>query len=151
MTAQQVEIVEVGPRDGLQNEETPLPVPQKIELIERLIGAGARRIEAVSFVNPRRVPQMAGAEEVMAGVPRREDVAYIGLALNRRGLDRALEAGVDEVNVAVPATDGFCRRNQGCSVEEMNDAFADIAAALLFFFASGTVRGFGVTLGLGTI
>ncbi|MFD0802690.1 hydroxymethylglutaryl-CoA lyase [Streptomonospora algeriensis] len=129
MTAQQVEIVEVGPRDGLQNEETPLPVPQKIELIERLIGAGARRIEAVSFVNPRRVPQMAGAEEVMAGVPRREDVAYIGLALNRRGLDRALEAGVDEVNVAVPATDGFCRRNQGCSVEEMNDAFADIAAA----------------------
>ncbi|GAA1777664.1 MULTISPECIES: hydroxymethylglutaryl-CoA lyase [Streptomonospora] len=129
MSGQQVEIVEVGPRDGLQNEETPLPPARKVELIERLLAAGARRIEAVSFVNPRRVPQMAGAEEVMAAVPRREGVSYIGLVLNRRGLDRALEAGVDEVNVAIPATDGFCRRNQGCSVEEMNDAFAGIAAA----------------------
>ncbi|MDT0303431.1 hydroxymethylglutaryl-CoA lyase [Streptomonospora wellingtoniae] len=129
MAAQQVEIVEVGPRDGLQNEETPLSAARRVELIERLLAAGARRVEAVSFVDPRRVPQMAGAEEVMAAVPRREGVSYIGLVLNRRGLDRALEAGVDEVNVAIPATDGFCRRNQGCSVEEMNDAFAGIAAA----------------------
>ncbi|GAB3461253.1 hydroxymethylglutaryl-CoA lyase [Streptomonospora sediminis] len=129
MAPQQVEIVEVGPRDGLQNEQTPLSVAQKVELVERLVGAGARRIEAVSFVNPRRVPQMAGAEEVMARVPRRDGVVYIGLVLNRRGLDRALAAGVDEVNVAIPATDGFCERNQGCSVAEMNDVFAGIAAA----------------------
>ncbi|QBI53996.1 hydroxymethylglutaryl-CoA lyase [Streptomonospora litoralis] len=129
MAAQQVEIVEVGPRDGLQNEQTPLSVAQKVELIERLAAVGARRIEAVSFVNPKRVPQMAGAEEVMAEVPRSDAVSYIGLVLNRRGLDRALEAGVDEVNVAIPATDGFSRRNQGCSVDEMSDAFDDIAAA----------------------
>ncbi|MFW5417467.1 hydroxymethylglutaryl-CoA lyase [Nocardiopsis sp. CNT-189] len=126
-----VEIVEVGPRDGLQNEEKTLTVEEKVELIRRLVAAGLRRIEAVSFVNPRRVPQMAGAEEVMAGVERLPGVSYIGLALNRRGLDRALAAGVDEVNVAVPATDGFCVRNQGCTVEEMMDAFDGIAAACL--------------------
>ncbi|MBX9390239.1 hydroxymethylglutaryl-CoA lyase [Streptomonospora nanhaiensis] len=127
--AERVEIVEVGPRDGLQNEDTPLSVADKVELIRRLVEAGARRIEAVSFVNPRRVPQMAGAEEVMAAVPRTPGVSYIGLVLNRRGLDRALAAGVDEVNVAIPATDEFCRRNQGTTVEEMTAAFADIAAA----------------------
>ncbi|WP_017591279.1 hydroxymethylglutaryl-CoA lyase [Nocardiopsis potens] len=126
-----VEIVEVGPRDGLQNEEKSLTVEEKVELIRRLVAAGLRRIEAVSFVDPRRVPQMAGAEEVMAGVERLPGVSYIGLALNRRGLDRALAAGVDEVNVAVPATDGFCVRNQGCTVEEMMDAFDGIAAACL--------------------
>ncbi|MFC3996607.1 hydroxymethylglutaryl-CoA lyase [Nocardiopsis sediminis] len=124
-----VEIVEVGPRDGLQNEDTPLPVDRKLELIARAVAAGVRRVEAVSFVDPRRVPQMAGAEEVMAGVPRGGGVSYIGLVLNRRGLDRALAAGVDEVNVAIPATDGFCRRNQGCTVEEMLAAFEDIARA----------------------
>ncbi|GAA1099239.1 hydroxymethylglutaryl-CoA lyase [Nocardiopsis composta] len=126
-----VQIVEVGPRDGLQNEEKALAVEDKVELIRRLVAAGLRRIEAVSFVNPRRVPQMAGAEEVMAGVERLPGVSYIGLALNRRGLDRALAAGVDEVNVAVPATDGFCVRNQGCTVAEMMDAFDGIAAACL--------------------
>ncbi|MDA0567428.1 hydroxymethylglutaryl-CoA lyase [Streptomonospora sp. S1-112] len=127
--AERVEIVEVGPRDGLQNEDTPLSVADKVELIRRLVAAGARRIEAVSFVNPRRVPQMAGAEEVMAAVPRTDGVSYIGLVLNRKGLDRALAAGVDEVNVAIPATDEFCRRNQGTTVEEMTAVFADIAAA----------------------
>ncbi|GLU45881.1 hydroxymethylglutaryl-CoA lyase [Nocardiopsis ansamitocini] len=124
-----VEIVEVGPRDGLQNESRVLPVEDKLELIARSVAAGVRRIEAVSFVNPKRVPQMAGAEEVMAGVDRHSGVAYIGLVLNRRGLDRALAAGVDEVNVAIPATDGFCVRNQGCTVQEMLAVFADIAAA----------------------
>ncbi|MDA8369879.1 MAG: hydroxymethylglutaryl-CoA lyase [Nocardiopsaceae bacterium] len=129
MAAEHVEIVEVGPRDGLQNEDRPLSVEEKVELIDRVAAAGARRIEAVSFVNPRRVPQMAGAEEVMAGLDRTFGASYIGLVLNRKGLDRALEAGVDEVNVAVPATDEFCRRNQGCSVAEMLAAYEDIAAA----------------------
>ncbi|WP_067603109.1 hydroxymethylglutaryl-CoA lyase [Nocardiopsis listeri] len=125
-----VEIVEVGPRDGLQNESTVLSVEDRIELIDRAVAAGVRRIEAVSFVNPKRVPQMAGAEEVMAGVRREPGVSFIGLALNRRGLDRALTAGVSEVNVAVPATDGFCVRNQGSTVEEMLHALADMDKAL---------------------
>ncbi len=128
--AEHVEIVEVGPRDGLQNEARTLSVEDRIELIDRAVAAGVRRIEAVSFVNPKRVPQMAGAEEIMAGVERAPEVSHIGLVLNRRGLDRAVAAGVSEVNVAVPATDGFCVRNQGCTVQEMLDALADIDAAL---------------------
>ena len=122
-----VTIVEVGPRDGLQNEDAILAAEDKVELIRRSVDAGIRRIEAVSFVNPKRVPQMADAEAVMAAVPRRADVSYIGLVLNRRGLDRALETEVDEVNVVVPATDTFCVRNQGCTTTEMLDAWDDIA------------------------
>ncbi|MFE1098877.1 hydroxymethylglutaryl-CoA lyase [Nocardiopsis alba] len=125
-----VEIVEVGPRDGLQNESTVLSVEDRIRLIDQAVSAGVRRIEAVSFVNPKRVPQMAGAEEIMAGVDRGAGASFIGLALNRRGLDRALEAGVSEINVAVPATDGFSVRNQGATVDEMLDSLADMDRAL---------------------
>ncbi|MEU0487967.1 hydroxymethylglutaryl-CoA lyase [Nocardiopsis sp. NPDC006139] len=125
-----VEIVEVGPRDGLQNEAKVLSVEDRIAMIDRAADAGLRRIEAVSFVNPKRVPQMAGAEEIMKGVRRAPGVSHIGLVLNRRGLDRALEAAVSEVNVAVPATDGFCVRNQGTTVDGMLDALADIDRAL---------------------
>ncbi|TDE19236.1 hydroxymethylglutaryl-CoA lyase [Actinomadura sp. 6K520] len=114
----EVEVVEVGPRDGLQNEAAILPAADKVRLIERSIAAGLRRIEAVSFVNPRRVPQMADAEAVMERVPRVEGVSYAGLVLNPRGLDRALATGVDEVNVVVVSTDEFSRRNQGCTVDE---------------------------------
>lgn len=121
-------LVEVSPRDGLQNEQTLLSVDEKVELIARSVAAGVRRIEAVSFVNPARVPQMAGAEEVMAQVPRSADVSYIGLVLNRRGLERALTAGVDEVNAVVVATDEFSTRNQGCTVAEGISAWMDIAA-----------------------
>nr|WP_243716390.1 hydroxymethylglutaryl-CoA lyase [Actinomadura darangshiensis] len=121
-------VLEVGPRDGLQNEDRVLPPDDRIAFIARCVDAGVRRIEAVSFVNPKRVPQMAGAEEVMAGVPRRDGVSYSGLVLNRRGLDRALAAGVDEINVAVPASDTFCVRNQGCTTSEMLDAWDGIAA-----------------------
>lgn len=128
--AEHVEVVEVGPRDGLQNEDKTLPVEERIELIDRAAAAGVRRVEAVSFVNPKRVPQMAGAEEIMAGVTRTPGVSHIGLVLNRRGLDRAVAAGVAEVNVAVPATDGFCVRNQGCTVDEMLGVLADIDADL---------------------
>ncbi|GAA12564.1 putative hydroxymethylglutaryl-CoA lyase [Gordonia alkanivorans NBRC 16433] len=121
-----VQLVEVGPRDGLQNEQTLLSVDDKVELISRSVDAGVRRVEAVSFVNPKRVPQMAGAEEVMAQVPRVDGVSYIGLVLNRRGLDRALTAAVDEVNAVVVATEEFSRRNQGCSVDEGIAAAIDV-------------------------
>ncbi|GAA2394111.1 hydroxymethylglutaryl-CoA lyase [Catellatospora methionotrophica] len=109
-----MEIVEVGPRDGLQNEKTLLSTELKVEYITRALAAGVRRIEAVAFAHPARVPQMADAEAVLAAIPRPADVSYIGLVLNRRGLDRALaSAGVDEVNYVLVATDEFSQRNQG--------------------------------------
>jgi hydroxymethylglutaryl-CoA lyase len=123
-----VELIEVAPRDGLQNESAILGTADKVRLIERSVAAGVRRIEAVSFVNPKRVPQMADAEAVMERLPRPDGVSYAGLVLNRRGLDRALAAGVDEVNVVVVATDEFSRRNQDCTVEEGIAAWAAIAA-----------------------
>ncbi len=125
MTA--LEIVEVSPRDGLQNESTLLSTATKVELVTRCLDAGIRRIEAVSFVHPARVPQMADAEAVMAAVPRRSGVSYIGLVLNRRGLDRALAAGVDEVNAVVITTETFSRANQGVGVDEAIAAWVDIA------------------------
>ncbi|HZI96617.1 MAG TPA: hydroxymethylglutaryl-CoA lyase [Actinomycetales bacterium] len=124
-----VEIVEVSPRDGLQNESTLLPTGTKVALIERCLDAGVRRIEAVSFVHPARVPQMADAEAVMAALPRRAGVSYIGLVLNRRGFDRAVAAGVDEVNVVVSATEAFAERNQGSTVDGLVDSWLDIASA----------------------
>ena len=124
-----VEIVEVSPRDGLQNESTLLPTETKVALIERCLDAGVRRIEAVSFVHPGRVPQMADAEAVMTALPRREGVSYIGLVLNRRGFERAVAAGVDEVNVVVSTTDAFAERNQGSTVDGLVDAWLDIAGA----------------------
>jgi len=124
--SRRIEIVEVGPRDGLQNEKTLFEIDQKLEMIRRLELAGARRMEVVSFVNPRRVPQMAGAEEIMAALPHKEGRSRIGLVLNMRGWERCLEAGCDEANVVVCATDGFGIRNQGASVDEQIEALADI-------------------------
>jgi len=121
-----IEIVEVGPRDGLQNEKALLDVDQKLDFIRRLEDAGARRIETVSFVNPKRVPQMAGAEEIMQGLPPSDGRSRIGLVLNARGWDRCVAAGCDEANVVVCATDGFGIRNQGASVREQVAALADI-------------------------
>ena len=112
-----VEIVEVGPRDGLQNEARTLSVGTRVELIERLVAAGVRRLEAVSFVRADRVPQMAGAEEVLAELTPRDDVSLIGLVLNRRGAERAAETVCDELNMVVPVTDEFATRNQGAPVE----------------------------------
>jgi len=123
-----IEIVEVGPRDGLQNEKAVLEVDEKLEFIHRLEAAGARRIETVSFVNARRVPQMAGAEEICAALPRRDGVSRIGLVLNERGWDRCVAAGCDEANVVVCATDGFGVRNQGAGVDEQLAALQAIAA-----------------------
>lgn len=118
MTTGTMQILETAPRDGLQNEKAVLSTADKVELVERAVASGARRIEVTSFVNPARVPQMADADQVMAQVPRHEGVSYAGLVMNRRGLERALAAQVDEVDVVVVATDAFCRRNQGMSTDE---------------------------------
>ncbi len=124
--SRRIEIVEVGPRDGLQNEAAVLDVPEKLAFIKKLEAAGARRIETVSFVNPRRVPQMAGAEEIMQALAPAPAVSRIGLVLNERGWDRCLAAGCDEANVVVCATDGFGIRNQGASTAEQMAALAAI-------------------------
>ncbi|WP_299057359.1 hydroxymethylglutaryl-CoA lyase [uncultured Nocardioides sp.] len=125
-SATRVGIVEMAPRDGLQNEDTVLSTTDKVELVARAVAAGARRIEVTSFVNPARVPQMADADELMAALPRPDGVSYAGLVMNRRGLDRALAGGVDEVDVVVVATDTFCRRNQGVDTAAMCDLAADL-------------------------
>lgn len=128
MATEHVEIIDVAPRDGLQNEATLLSTEQKLELVERLLGAGVQRIEATSFVHPRLVPQMADAEAVMAGVPRDRGATWVGLALNERGLDRAVAAGCDEVSYAVVSTDTFSQRNQGTTTAEGIEAWGRIAA-----------------------
>jgi hydroxymethylglutaryl-CoA lyase len=123
-----VQIVEVSPRDGLQAESVVLPTEVKVELIQRLVGAGARRIEVCSFVNPARVPQMADAEAVLAGLgPPPPDVSYIGLVLNRRGFDRAAEAGLKEINIVAAATDTFAQRNQGTTSDGSLAVFEELA------------------------
>jgi isopropylmalate/homocitrate/citramalate synthase len=121
-------ICDVGPRDGLQNEDKQLDPGTRADLVNRLAAAGLPRIEAVSFVNPARVPQMAGAEEVVAQIDRREGVVYAGLVLNERGYDRLAETGLDEVHVAFAATETFNRRNQNASPEESVEAAAGIVA-----------------------
>jgi (R)-citramalyl-CoA lyase len=117
---------EVGPRDGLQNEQQVVPPETRAELVERLASAGLTRIEAASFVNPERVPQMAGAEDVVAALDRRDGVVYAGLALNERGYERLRETGLDEVSFAVAATESFSQRNAGASVEESLTAAEEI-------------------------
>ena len=113
-----VEIVDVGPRDGLQNEDASLSPEVRAQLCDRLAAAGIPRVEAASFVNPKRVPQMAGAEEVMDGLNRCGSTAYAGLVLNERGYERAVEAGVDEVRYAFPVTETFAKKNQNTTVED---------------------------------
>jgi hydroxymethylglutaryl-CoA lyase len=122
-----IEIVEVGPRDGLQNEKTTLTPEQRVEFIRRLEAAGARRTETVSFVNPARVPQMAGAEEVCAALPADPLRSRIGLVLNMRGWDRAVSTGCDEANVVVCASDAFGVRNQGATTAEQMATLAAVA------------------------
>lgn len=111
-----IEIVEVGPRDGLQNEQVVVSTEDKIAFIEQLEAAGVKRLETVSFVHPGRVPQMADAEAVMAGLKPAPDVTRIGLVLNARGWDRAVETGVDQANVSIAASDGFALKNSGMTV-----------------------------------
>jgi (R)-citramalyl-CoA lyase len=113
-----VTVVEVGPRDGLQNEPDVLSPETRADLVERLVATGIGEIEVASFVDPRRVPQMAGAEQVVAAVSRAEGVVYAGLALNERGYDRLVAAGLDEVRFSFGATESFNQRNQNASVAE---------------------------------
>lgn len=122
-----ISICEVGPRDGLQNEGKLLSVETRVELIDRLSACGLPCIEAVSFVNPQRVPQMAQAEEVLTRIQRRPGTRYAGLVLNERGAERALAAGVDELHFAQAVTETFNRRNQGASVAESAAQFERIA------------------------
>ena len=124
-----VEIVEVGPRDGLQNEPGVMPTATKVEFITRALATGLRRIEVASFVNPKRVPQMADAEAVLAALPRRRDVEYVGLVLNRRGYERAAAAGCTEIGMAVAASNAFNERNQGARLDDSIAQWVEIARA----------------------
>jgi hydroxymethylglutaryl-CoA lyase len=129
MTAEHIEIVEVAPRDGLQSESRVLPTATKVEFIGRLVRAGLVRVEVASFVNPKRVPQMADAEAVLEALAARQTPGrFIGLVLNARGFERAQAAGCGEVGMVVAATESFSQRNQGCSVEDGLAAWLDIAA-----------------------
>jgi hydroxymethylglutaryl-CoA lyase len=127
--AKSVQIVEVGPRDGLQNEPTVLPTATKVEFIRRALSTGIRRIEVASFVNPKRVPQMADAEDILQALGLPDGRWYIGLVLNRRGFERAAAAGCNEIGMAVFASDTFNLRNQGATTAESLAAWSDIAAA----------------------
>jgi hydroxymethylglutaryl-CoA lyase/(R)-citramalyl-CoA lyase len=138
-----VTICDVGPRDGLQNQSVTLAPETRAELVDRLAATGIPRIEAVSFVSPTHVPQMAGAEEVVAAIHRRDGVVYAGLALNERGYDRLRESGLGEVHFAFAASEEFNRRNAGASVEEG-------AAAAERIVARARADGIRATVTLGT-
>jgi len=111
-------LCDVGPRDGLQNEPDVLPPPTRAELVNALAAAGLRRVEAVSFVRSDRVPQMAGAEEVVAAIERRDGTEYSGLVLNEEGHERLRRTALDRVNCTLAATDSFSQRNANATVEE---------------------------------
>lgn len=122
-----ITIVEVSPRDGLQADPADLTTEQKLELVTRLVDAGVTRVEAASFVNPKAVPKMADSDAVMAGVPRRDGVTYSCLAFNQRGVDRAVEAQVDEITGVVVASETFSQKNQRASIAESIERWASIA------------------------
>ncbi|MBX7482410.1 hydroxymethylglutaryl-CoA lyase [Qipengyuania sp. 6D47A] len=129
MYTDHIEMVEVSPRDGLQNERAIVSTWQKLTLIERAIAAGSRRIEVTSFVNPKAVPQMADAEEVCAGLPERDDVTFIGLVMNLRGAERAIATGrIDQLGAVAVSTDRFAMANQGQTSDGSVEACRDIIA-----------------------
>ena len=127
MSGRSITIVEVGPRDGLQSEPEILPTAAKVRFVELAIEAGIRRLEVASFVHPKRVPQMADAEALLDKLPDRDDVSYIGLIMNERGLDRALATRVDEIGMVVVASDTYNRKNQGVGTDESVAAWRAIA------------------------
>ena len=127
MSSKTITLVEVGPRDGLQSEPEILPTGSKVEFINRVIDAGIRRVEVASFVHPKRVPQMADAEALIEQLPDLDDVSYIGLIMNERGLDRALETKIDEIGMVVLSTDSYNRKNQGVDIDESIRVWGDIS------------------------
>lgn len=126
---ERVKLIEVGPRDGLQNETSPVPAAVKIALIDRLSAAGFQNIEATAFVSPRWVPQMADAAEVMAGIARAPGVLYSALVPNLQGFEAALAAGVDEIVIFGAASEAFSQKNINCSIAESVARFAPVASA----------------------
>ncbi len=126
-----VKLVEVGPRDGLQNEATPVPAAVKIELIHRLQDAGLRAIQATAFVSPKWVPQMADNAQVMAGIRRKPGVSYPVLVPNRKGLDAAIAAGCTEVVIFGAATEAFSKKNTNCTIAEGIARFSEVCAEAL--------------------
>lgn len=124
-----VKVVDVGPRDGLQNEKETIPADVKIALVDRLTAAGFPNIEAASFVSPKWVPQMATSTEVMAAITRRPGTIYSALVPNMKGFDAALAAKADEVVIFGAASEAFSQKNINCSIEESIARFADVAAA----------------------
>jgi hydroxymethylglutaryl-CoA lyase len=127
MTSKTIQIVEVGPRDGLQSEPEILSTETKVEFISRAIDAGIKRLEVASFVHPKKVPQMAGAEDLLAALPMPDDVSYVGLIMNERGLDRALTTPIHEIGMVVVSTDSYNERNQGVPTEASIKAWLEIA------------------------
>jgi len=123
-----VQIVEVGPRDGLQSNSEILSTTSKVEFINRAIHSGIRRLEVVSFVSPKKVPQLADAEAVLMELPILDDVSYIGLIMNERGLDRALATSVDEIGMVVVSTDTYNKKNQGVTTSESISEWLKIAS-----------------------
>jgi len=126
---EKLELVEVSPRDGLQNEPDVVSTENKLALIDHILAVGFRRLEAGSFVNPKKVPQMADGDAVFAGLPKRDDATFIALALNLRGVERALAAGAKEINYVFCASDGFSIRNNGGTVEETFRVWPEVATA----------------------
>ena len=127
MSQKKVSIVEVGPRDGLQSEPEVLSTSSKLEFIAKAVDAGITRLEVASFVNPKKVPQMADSEELLAALPVSDAVSYIGLLMNERGLDRALETPVHEIGMVVVATDTYNMRNQGVPTDDSIESWLKIA------------------------
>ncbi len=127
MSAERITLVEVGPRDGLQSEPEILSTDSKLAFINKAIDAGIRRVEVASFVHPKRVPQMADAEALIERLADRDDVSYIGLVMNEKGLDRALETKIGEIGMVVVATDSYNRKNQGVDTDESIRVWGKIA------------------------
>lgn len=141
-----VELIEVSPRDGIQNEATLLGTDTKVELIERAVAAGLRRVEATSFAHPGRVPQMADAEAVLARLGHPTGVTYAALVLNERGYDRALAAGVKEIQMVVTTTDTFAEKNQGSTIDALIEGWQRIAARA---HGDGVLAGVAVSMAFG--
>jgi hydroxymethylglutaryl-CoA lyase len=127
LSGHRISLVEVGPRDGLQSEPEILSTDSKVEFIRRAVDAGLRRLEVASFVHPKKVPQMGDAELLVGRLPACDDVSYIGLVLNERGLDRALTTTIDEIGMVVVASDTYNQRNQGVTTDKSLEAWNVIA------------------------